>query len=434
MKPAHRVVRPLRRARAAARTGLKARTSTRATARVAPTRPPRAGPPPAPARQRPSARARRARALAVARRPNSVKREAVARATGVGASGGAMSLSLFLAAPIAETSVMAPSGAAHGRHPPPRIPTAAARRDDADPSPWATWAQLRGPRVCGARAPCLHWRPKARKGFDMREVKERRASRELGRAPAAVARAQGEHGGGPDTRRGRARREGLKLQEEARRPRRAAEKELCATKEQLPPRGGARGAGVRAAGRERRWRPTRREARSKSDFERPRGGPRGEERLSGGNLRRRHRESAGLTRHALRPEGGPRVPESAGARDGGARATARTASPRTVLSARRSRRRSALRWTRWRRSAPKRLRRDREEKRARTRRDREAHRAEQDFERHRGADQRRGVRCALIALGARWRRAMAFALESRGARAGPRARALRGCRAAWRAR
>ena len=234
-------------------------------------------------------------------RLNSVKRESVARATAVGASGGAAEPQpLPPMAPIAETSVMAPSGAAHETHPPGEDSFFAAARgaNEADSVAEANRRNFEDPEFVEALEKCLHWRPKALKGFDMREVKEeaRVAINQLKQC-LQQSLVRKENMVEDLTRAERAEAlaaEGLKLREEsAAAAARAAEKELCATKEQLSSARAAHEAQaceLRAANEA--LAAELREARSKSDFETRRAGDDlAAKEVELGNLRRRHEET-----------------------------------------------------------------------------------------------------------------------------------------------
>ena len=111
-------------------------------------------------------------------RLNSVKRESVMRATAAGAS--ALEPSM---APIAETAHEPTRANGHGGHAQSGAmqeafggedPFAPARgvADSADSVAEANRRNFEDPEFVEALEKCLHWRPKALKGFDMREVKE----------------------------------------------------------------------------------------------------------------------------------------------------------------------------------------------------------------------------------------------------------------------
>ena len=231
-------------------------------------------------------------------RLNSVKRESVARATAVGASTLEPSM-----APIAETTHVeranaAPSGAMHeasgGEDP--FAPSRGVA--EADSVVEANRRNFEDPEFVEALEKCLHWRPKALKGFDMREVKEeaRVAINQLKQC-LQQSLVRKENMVEDLTRAERAEAlaaEGLKLREEsAAAAARAAEKELCATKEQLSSARAAHEAQaceLRAANEA--LAAELREARSKSDFETRRAGDDlAAKEVELGNLRRRHEET-----------------------------------------------------------------------------------------------------------------------------------------------
>ena len=233
-------------------------------------------------------------------RLNSVKRESVARATAVGASGGAAE-SLPPMAPIAETSVMAPSGAAHETLPPGEDPFFAAARganEAGDSVAEANRRNFEDPEFVEALEKCLHWRPKALKGFDMREVKEeaRVAINQLKQClQQSLVRKENmvEDLMRAETDKALA-AEGIKLREEsATAAARAAEKELNATKEQLmsaKAAAEAQACELRASNEE--LAAEIRKMRASAEFDARRAGDDLEAKdVELGNLRRRHEEA-----------------------------------------------------------------------------------------------------------------------------------------------
>ena len=239
-------------------------------------------------------------------RLNSVKRESVMRAT---AAGGASGIAEPSMAPIAETKNDLPRANGHGGHAPSGAmheafggedPFAQTRgvADSADSVAEANRRNFEDPEFVEALEKCLHWRPKALKGFDMREVKEeaRVAINQLKQClQQSLVRKENmvEDLMRAETDKALA-AEGIKLREEsATAAARAAEKELNATKEQLmsaKAAAEAQACELRASNEE--LAAEIRKMRASAEFDARRAGDDLEAKdVELGNLRRRHEEA-----------------------------------------------------------------------------------------------------------------------------------------------
>ena len=239
-------------------------------------------------------------------RLNSVKRESVMRAT---AAGGASGIAEPSMAPIAETKNEPTRANGHGGHAPSGAayeafggedPFAPARgvADSADSVAEANRRNFEDPEFVEALEKCLHWRPKALKGFDMREVKEeaRVAINQLKQClQQSLVRKENmvEDLMRAETDKALA-AEGIKLREEsATAAARAAEKELNATKEALmsaKAAAEAQACELRASNEE--LAAEIRKMRASAEFDVRRAGDDLEAKdVELGNLRRRHEEA-----------------------------------------------------------------------------------------------------------------------------------------------